>query len=415
MTDYIMNYTEESEYTDYCEYADYAEDYQSTDNLELPITRDSSDNKIVPLVTWDENTPLELPDSLCNITLDSLEALVKQSNAHHAVYKTGIKQLDYLVSGGIPPGQLILLAAKAGFGKSSILVTALNSMIRMHDDVIVIACIIDDTPEAFIARWLAMMAKIPIDAVEQLSLRESKTEYMTKYSEAVGNFRENILKRLLVFGADDLRQISKNSPDPIENISEKIKETYSAVRTRSGRRPQIIVMIDSPRDLRVKSPGVSSNADAIDFIGSGLKNMLTIHAHINGVSEPIRPIIWTTEHLRKLPRDQKRPTLEDLKDTIELSYRANLVLMLWNDMVYNVQMRKTDVSPMMFERRDLTDPRTGLPEKDAVIELTVCKSKVGRTHYGASSTVLFKFYQEQSYAAEITDRNEFLTYIAQME
>ena len=358
-----------------------------------------------------------LNDPFAQITRNCLDELIDQSNAENSVYATGLSHVDSWFSGGIPPGRLIFIAAAAGYGKTATITTILDNMIRIHDDVIVLACVIDDTQQEFISRWLAMKAQIPIDAIQQVQLRSKNPQHMAAFESAVQEFNDVTSRRMLVLGADDVTQKSREEPTSIVQIADKIRELYLDIRTRTGKRPQIVMLVDSPRDIRCADSNIESNANAlVNHISGGLKNMLTMHVDVDGKPEAIQPIIFATEHLRKLPREQKRPTLYDLKDNVELSYRANAVLMLWNDMVYRVQMRKNNErSPMLFERTDLIDPRTGQNEWDAVVEITLSKSKVGRTHFGTQATALFRFYQEQSRMEEITDPDEYLTYIAQIE
>lgn len=367
---------------------------------------------------------LSLTDECVAATLRDLHALLSRSESSHAIYPTGIQSIDDWTSGGLQPGKLILLAAFPNFGKTAILQTITRGLMELNDDVIVMALSLDDTVGDYISRYLAGEGHLPIWAVQQGANRRAHdaargTEYESRLSRAVTRFETFTAKRMLVRGKRDVTQYGKGALSTLELIEQLICETYISVRTRSGRRPQLVVTVDSPRNIKIKEGGLAANPTAlVEYIGSSIKEMLDLSVDIDGARERIEPIIITTEHIKKLPKEQKRPGMDDIKDSITLQYHADLVMMLWNDACYRARVLKTqDPSDMVFARPDLPDKRNGgRPSLDPVVELTLAKNKMGRMQYsGASSTDLFKFYQDQSRMEEITERVEFDTYACYLE
>ena len=365
-----------------------------------------------------------LPERIRERSLEDLDNLITRSESDHAVYPTGFAALDEWTDGGISPGKLILLGALPNYGKTAVLQTLLRGMVDLNSDVIAMAFSLDDTVSDYLARYLAGEGRLPIWACQQATNRRGAdrrlgTNYEERFERSCTRYRNYTSKRLMIKGKRDITLQGKNVEGPLEIIERNIQEVYNAVRTSSGRRPQLVITIDSPRNIKIKEGGLASNPTAMtEFIGSGIKEMLDSQVVIDGKTERIEPIIFTTEHIKKLPKDQVRPGADDIKDSITLQYHADLLLMLWNDACYRARVLKQDkVSEMTFDRPDLPDKRNnGRPSLDPIVELTLGKNKDGRMHYGGStSTDLFKFYQDQSRVEEITDRAEFDLYAAMME
>ena len=369
-------------------------------------------------------SPFCLPADRVSTTLQDLAGLMARSESTRSVYPTGIAQLDGWIDGGITPGNLIALCASPNFGKSAVLQSITRGMLDLNKDVIVMAYTIDDNVYNYLARYLAGEGHLPIWAVTQAQGRRrcdetNGTNYEACFQRGKQRFTEYTAQRLMLLGLQDIMLPGKGAPSPLDVIEEQIKTTYRAVRTSAGQRPQLVLTIDSPRNIKIKEGNLASNPTALtEYIGSTVKSWLDLTLEIDGQKERIEPIIFTTEHIKKLPKEQKRPGMDDIKDSVTLQYHADMVLMLWNDPCYRARILKTqEPSQMIFARRDIAyKSKSGRTIMDPVVELTLSKNKMGRMEYGgASATDLFRFYQDQSRVEEITDRIEFDTYACYLE
>lgn len=380
------------------------------------------------IVVDEEQTTLDmkisLPDDIADLTMKQVDRLATKSAESHMVYPTGITAIDDWCEGGFSPGKLILLAAYPNFGKSACLQTFVRGMLDLSNDTIALCFSIDDTMADYYSRYLAGESKIPIWCVNQANNRQLHdtnhgTSYEQNYANGYNRFKSFTSRRMMVKGAMDVMSSDRTAPTALEAIEKIIKDTYIAVRTKCNMRPQLIVTVDSPRNIKVKEGNLASNPTAlVEYIGSTVKSWLDLSVDINGESERIDPIILTTEHIKKLPREQKRPGMDDIKDSITLQYHADMVLMLWNDACYKARVLKTqEPSDMLFERTDLKDKRNkNRNAMDPVVELSLGKNKMGRMHYsGASATTLLYFYQDQSRMVEISDKTEFDSYACLMD
>lgn len=360
-----------------------------------------------------------LPDEIVDETMLHVDTLANKAESNHMVYPTGITSIDDWCEGGFSPGKLILVASFPNMGKSAILTTLIRGLLDLNKDTIALCFSIDDTTSDFLSRYLAGEGSIPIWAVNQAGNRKAHdvnhgTDYDGGYNRGYNRFKSFTSKRLMVKGAMDIMSSEKNAPSPLDVIADTIKDVYTKVRTKSGTRPQLVITVDSPRNIKIKEGNLASNPTAlVEYIGSSVKSWLDLSVTIDGVKERIDPIIITTEHIKKLPREQKRPGMDDIKDSITLQYHADMVLMLWNDACYRARVLKTqEPSDMLFERKDLRDKRNkNKNAMDPVVELSLSKNKMGRMQYsGAASTSFLYFYQDQSRMIEITDKAEFDTY-----
>jgi len=340
-----------------------------------------------------------LPDDLFNTTIRDIDYIDARSREDLTFFKTGFGKIDKWCGGGFRPATQILLAARPNFGKSSILQSLLKNLIKLNENVIVLAISLDDTKSTFLSRWIAGDTECAISTVEDRATRNQDQE--ERVQESYRKFKIDYARKMMVLDAADIQ-------GKLDNIEAQMKHVFAKVCSVNDKKPQLVVTIDSPRNLNFSHvSGLSANpAASTEYVGRRIKEMLAME--VEGV--PVEPIILCTDHLKKLPPGIKRPGPDDIKDSIGPQYDANLILMLWNDLCYCKTVTRTD-SDMKFRRDDLLDPRTGECPYDPVVEISLAKNKMGRMDYANGGGIaLFKFYQEQSRMVPITSRDEYMSY-----
>lgn len=343
---------------------------------------------------------VRLSDQYVKRALAGFSALDAIAERGGAVYPCGIKQLDRWIDGGFSPGSLTLLAARPNSGKTLALSKIVRGMLSERENVIIVACALDDTALTFNARWLAMESHLSIAKVRDNRKRTPEEHaHLLTVRETIA---QTYLNRMVVLGASDIQS-------DITRLEEALKAIYRDAAESSTMRPQLVVTLDSPRNLDWSSvPGLVGNPSAMtEHAGRRVKALLDLT--VDGQS--VEPIIFCTEHLKKLAKEVKRPGPDDIKDSIGPQYDGNLILMLWNDLAYSTTVLRQQ-SDLYFERTDLPPVNAyGDLRRDPVVELTIAKNKMGAMDYNAGmNTALFKMYQEQSRMDAVTDPEEYLRY-----
>lgn len=266
-------------------------------------------------------------------------------------FKSIEKHLEGLSTG------FYLIGAESNMGKSAFLSNLLYDICNCKDNhLFAIYYSLDDSKNDIIARVIAMNKRIPISAVykplrykeaidnqdENMTIYE---DYLEKRKDGINELKDNIN----VFKIEDSSKIknAKDLHDSILNISIYIKGF--------DEKAKIIVGIDSINDIQVTDQYFNSTVDKNTYIAKMVKSWAATEFDI--------PILCTI-HLAKL-KGNRRPELDDLRDSGEYVYEANLVWLLYNDVSKNKQNAK------IFYHTSETNP-----EKNPIIEIDWAKNKL---------------------------------------
>lgn len=334
-----------------------------------------------------------LPDELQQKSTEFLDYLEERSKEKTVVFKTGIKVLDNVISGGFSPATQVLLAARPNAGKSNLLQTIIRGLLEhdIDDNVIVVSYSLDDAKTTFYHRMLAGMCHLPIEIIQQDHKRTDEDRRIIY--DMVTYFKETISRKLLVRDTTDIGA-------RIDRLGNDIADIFKKSYDYSGKKPQMIVTLDSARNLDMSYvEGLAANPTAAtEYASRRIKDMLSMQ--VDGVM--VEPIILMTEHLRKLPNGVKRPGADDIKDSIGVQYDSNLTLMLWNDLSYSRTVTREESEMYFTYSEPRRDGGGTVTYMDPIVELSVDKNKMGRMNFSADSISLFKFYQNQSRMEQLT-------------
>lgn len=262
---------------------------------------------------------------------------------------TGLADLDNMI-GGWPPGQLSVLAGRPGAGKSAV---ASSMLLRSAKDGNAAAFFsLEMTKEQLGARMLTDLAYVGGQAI---------------FYEDILNRRitDERVKRRLV----DARERLKSLPVHIE---EQRGLTVSEIAARSRklaakleREGQSLKLVFVDHMMLVKATDRYSG-NRVREVGEISEGLTLLAQELDCAVVALCQLNRNVEG-----RDNKRPTLSDLRDSGEVEQNASTVTFLYRPAYYLEQMR--------YDDPDLERERVNkLVELRNVLELSVAKNRNGR-------------------------------------
>lgn len=263
---------------------------------------------------------------------------------------------------------LYLLAGPSNAGKSAMMMNLMHDAC-MHEEnnLFGIYFSLDDSRNEIIPRVVAMNQRIPIsvvskparyknyiESVEKNGTMEADFDKVLKYEEYLLKREEglNYLKdKSNRFKIEDSTRCTtlKDIEDYIQNAQEYIKAIDPNMK--------LLIAIDSINDIQLDSRfSARSNNERIDIVSKEVKHW-TVKYNI--------PIFAST-HLRKL-NGNRRPTIDDLKESNTLVYEASVIWLVYNDVSANKNAAK-----VYYAEQETED---GIVEKRPIVELDWAKNK----------------------------------------
>lgn len=280
------------------------------------------------------------------------KAALKTANDAHlgdgpAVMKTGIRKLDEMI-GGFHPGDLVILGGRPGMGKSSLaLALALNAA---REGFGVAFASLEMTAESLALRAISEQTDrcglgVPYAAARKGQLQDG----------AFDDFRRAAL---------DIHQL------PIRIIPPSVRDLgglYAAVRRivkqcEAKGIPFGAVVVDYLQLLRVER---RSRFEEITEISIALKQM-ALQFNI--------PVIALSQLSRQVEqRDDKRPTMSDLRESGQLEQDADLILFCYRDEYYHRREEPEKYDPDYPAWREALEACAGW------MDIIVAKQRMGET------------------------------------
>lgn len=221
---------------------------------------------------------------------------------------------------------LYLVAGESNTGKSALMMNLIYDACTYRENKLFgIYYCLDDTKNDIIPRIVAMDQEIPIGVCAKPKRYQNKIdnqedgslmyeEMLLKRAEGIAKLREY---------SDRLRFMDGNKIASAEKMFAHMKAMQRYVKTIDPDM-NIIVGIDAVDDIRFDSKRFDSITGRHAEIAKTIKDWAT-ELHIP---------VFGTRHLSKL-RQNRRPTLDDLKDSNEYVYEASVVFLVHNDVSKN--------------------------------------------------------------------------------
>lgn len=263
---------------------------------------------------------------------------------------------------GIDEG-LYLIAGESNTGKSAFMMNLIYDLCTTPSNKLFgIYYSLDDTRNEIIPRIIAMEQSIPIGIVAKpqryQNMIDNNDENSIMYEEYLRKRQvglETLKNNNHCFKIEDSSKIKS-----AEDMYKHMKQLQHYVKSIDPEM-NIVVAIDAVDDIRFANKSFGSTTDRHAEIARTIKQW-SVDLHI---------AIFGSRHLSKL-RQNRRPTLDDLKDSNEYVYEASVVWLVYNDVSKNKQAAN------IFYQSE------GFPEKLPILEIDWAKNKKssykGRTY-----------------------------------
>ena len=261
---------------------------------------------------------------------------------------------------------LYLFAAESNAGKTSLMSNIMYDACMYEENHLVgLYFSLDDSKQLVIPRVISMIQNIPISAsakpytYQDLYDKANDSDPNKELYKSYLDKREAGIQKLI--NNADKFQIRDNN-DAItssEDIYKCIQSMVTYVKGMYGEEYNVIVAIDALDDIRFKNEKFQSDTDRHKMIAKTCKDWAT-EFHIP---------VFGSRHLNKIRMDRK-PCLDDLKDTSEYVYEATLVFLLYNEVG-----KKGQSANVFYTRADQQTLPENQREKQPVIEIAWAKNK----------------------------------------
>lgn len=260
-------------------------------------------------------------------TIKDIEAFEQQSWEKGEGFKLpNFKAIETRLE-GMDSG-MYLLAAESNVGKSALMMNLLYDICTCSENkVFGVYYSLDDSKFEIIPRVIAMQQSIPISVVAKPQRFKNKIDNAEENS---ATYQEWLDKRKE--GLENLKNNNNHfkieDSTKIKTVEDLYKHIQNVIIYLSSIDPEIklVVGIDSINDLRFGNKGFKSTADENAEKARTVKDW-AVEFNI--------PILAPC-HLRKINQN-RRPTLDDLKESVEYVYEASVVWLLYNDVGKNKQ------------------------------------------------------------------------------
>ncbi|UOE58219.1 DnaB-like helicase C-terminal domain-containing protein [Cytobacillus oceanisediminis] len=227
---------------------------------------------------------------------------------------------------------------------------------------------LDDNNNELLPRFVAIDQRIPINVVRFPKKYQDNATYMEKRSIGVERLKDS---------ADFINIVDVNNGSDIEYI-EKTMEEYHVELQKVDPAYQLVVFIDNFHDITIGDEKLraKTGGEKYDHIADSLTKIATRYDC---------PIVCTAE-FRKL-NGNRRPTVEDLRDSVKILYEAKAVMLCYNEV--SLRGQQATVNWM----------RSDNPNKQAVYEVQIGKNKFS----SFKGRCFFEFIPEMAYFREVPE------------
>jgi replicative DNA helicase len=242
-------------------------------------------------------------ESILHVEVDKLHQLSREGVALIGT-PSGFRDLDEL-TGGFQPGNLIVLAARPGMGKSALVVNfAENAAVEHAKSVALFSLEMSESELA--QRLIASRAKVNGDLLRKGKVKEETWPKILRASDELSPAR---------FFIDDSSDIG-------------ILELRAKARRLHSRHNLDLIIVDYLQLMRPDDTSIS-RVEQIGQISRGLKIL---------ARELDVPVIAVSQLSRAVEsRPDKRPLLSDLRESGSIEQDADVVLFIYRDEYYNAE------------------------------------------------------------------------------
>ncbi|WP_295151478.1 replicative DNA helicase [uncultured Campylobacter sp.] len=352
-------------------------------------TADKISSKIYELIDEERHGGIKKSHEIIADVVEELKRQKALAGSELVGLDTGFRFLNDCTK-GLKPGELIIIAARPGMGKTAF---ALNLMMKtLQSGKGVVFFSLEMPSVQLMYRILSALSSIPLSDIMSAKLSDDDWTRFNDACDAVLNMP------LFVYDSGYV------------NIHQ--------VRTQLR---------------KLKSVDANIELCVIDYIGlmTSTSNYSERHLQIAEISRGLKllarelniPIIALSQLNRSLEaRSNKRPMLSDLRESGAIEQDADIILFVYRDEVYKEQMERERISRLEAEGKDAGEPvfrRNDYQEKAEIIVGKNRSGEAGRTiEVGFQGR--FTRFVDTSFGGEpsesaIFNENDNLDYVSQLQ
>lgn len=241
------------------------------------------------------------PDERVRILYDRYEKLYTLEKG--VAISTGLLDLDWRLGGGLFPGDLLVIGARPGVGKTTML-ECISNHVALNDNVLF--CSGEMNIEGLSDRDVAGEIGIGVDEIR------------------IGHYDEDVYQDIIDKGLPYLSKLKVYHLDASRTFQFNTANIYQAAYEMQVRHGLALVIIDYLGQLTDKYG--NNNNDRLGFITRNLKQM-ALNLNV--------PVFCAHQLSRAVEsREEKRPQLHDLRDSGNIEQDADVVLFLYRESYY---------------------------------------------------------------------------------
>lgn len=252
-------------------------------------------------------------------------------------YPTGVEKLDELL-GGWQTGIVSIVAARPGMGKSSLGLATADAVSKAGFGVHLFS--LEDTEAAYADRSISRTSQVPAEVLRNSTLNRGQLEDVTA-------------------GVRKLRQRTRWLVDGRSGIT--ADEIVRSVRRRRKENETKVVIVDYVQ--LVRKPSRTSTHEALTEIVTALADAAK--------QDNIAYVVMSQLNRELEKRDDKRPTMSDLRESGSLEERAKCIVAVYRGSTYGKPKKGVDYMP---DQKCPSDD-----EFERTVQLLVLKNSNGRT------------------------------------
>ena len=352
-------------------------------------TADKISSKIYELIDEERHGGIKKSHEIIADVVEELKRQKALAGSELVGLDTGFRFLNDCTK-GLKPGELIIIAARPGMGKTAF---ALNLMMKtLQSGKGVVFFSLEMPSVQLMYRILSALSSIPLSDIMSAKLSDDDWTRFNDACDAVLNMP------LFVYDSGYV------------NIHQ--------VRTQLR---------------KLKSADANIELCVIDYIGlmTSTSNYSERHLQIAEISRGLKllarelniPIIALSQLNRSLEaRSNKRPMLSDLRESGAIEQDADIILFVYRDEVYKEQMERERISRLEAEGKDVGEPMFRRNDYQEKAEIIVGKNRSGEA--GRTIEVGFQGrftrFVDTSFGGEpsesaIFNENDNLDYVSQLQ